>query len=91
MITLTSIDAQSRFGEVLDTAQREPITITRRGRPSVFIISAEEFTKYSASRDRRNSAVAVFTNYVKQTEGKLNPTINQLTDEDMNQLAHELR
>ena len=31
MRTMTSVEAQNRFGELLDTAQREPITITRRG------------------------------------------------------------
>lgn len=91
MIILTSTDAQNRFGEVLDTAQRDPITITRRGRPMAFVISAEEFAKYSSSRDRGNSAIAAFKNYMKQAEGKINPTVNQLTDEDINRLVHELR
>ncbi|MDQ6681275.1 MAG: type II toxin-antitoxin system prevent-host-death family antitoxin [Pseudomonadota bacterium] len=28
-------DAQNRFGELLDAAQREPLTITRRGRTAL--------------------------------------------------------
>jgi antitoxin (DNA-binding transcriptional repressor) of toxin-antitoxin stability system len=32
MLTLTSVEAQNRFGQLLDFAQREPVTITRRGR-----------------------------------------------------------
>lgn len=91
MITLTSTDAQNRFGEVIDTAQREPVTVTRRGRPLVFIISAEEYTRYSASRDRKQSAVTDYQDYMKRVEGKINPAVNQLTDEDINQLVHELR
>ena len=39
MITLTSLDAQSRFGELVDTAQREPVLITRRGRPISIVLS----------------------------------------------------
>jgi antitoxin (DNA-binding transcriptional repressor) of toxin-antitoxin stability system len=39
MITMTSLDAQSRFGELVDTAQREPVLITRRGRPVSIMIS----------------------------------------------------
>ena len=39
MITITSLDAQSRFGELLDTAQREPVLITRRGRPVSVMLS----------------------------------------------------
>jgi hypothetical protein len=32
MIVVTSVEAQSCFGELIDRAQREPIEITRRGR-----------------------------------------------------------
>ena len=32
MITVTSVEAQNRFGQLLDTVQREPVTITRHGR-----------------------------------------------------------
>ena len=39
MITLTSLEAQSRFGELVDTAQREPVLITRRGRPISIMLS----------------------------------------------------
>ena len=39
MRTVTSVEAQNRFGELLDNAQREPITITRRGRPVAFVLS----------------------------------------------------
>ena len=39
MITMTSLDAQSRFGELVDTAQREPVLITRRGRPVSLMLS----------------------------------------------------
>ncbi len=33
MRTMTSLDAQNHFGELIDTSQREPEMITRRGRP----------------------------------------------------------
>jgi len=35
MRTMTSVEAQNQFGQLLDAAQREPISITRRGRPVV--------------------------------------------------------
>jgi prevent-host-death family protein len=43
MRTMTSVEAQNRFGELLDAAQREPITITRRGRPVVYVVSQQEY------------------------------------------------
>ncbi len=91
MITLTSTDAQSRFSEVLDTAQREPITITQSGRPLVFIFSPEELTKLLANQEKREQAVAAYKNYMERVKGKISPTANQLTDEDINLLVHELR
>ena len=32
MIIVRSVEAQNRFGQLLDTVQREPVTITRHGR-----------------------------------------------------------
>jgi hypothetical protein len=32
MITVTSVEAQNRFGELIDRSQREPVEVTRRGR-----------------------------------------------------------
>jgi prevent-host-death family protein len=43
MITMTSVEAQNHFGMLLDTAQREPITITRRGRPVAYLFSPQEY------------------------------------------------
>jgi antitoxin (DNA-binding transcriptional repressor) of toxin-antitoxin stability system len=39
MITMTSLEAQNRFGEMIDTSQREPVLITRRGRPVSIVFS----------------------------------------------------
>ena len=39
MITMTSLEAQNRFGEMIDTSQREPVMITRRGRPVSIVFS----------------------------------------------------
>lgn len=43
MLTVTSVDAQNRFGELLDKSQREPVTITRRGRPVAVLMAIQEF------------------------------------------------
>ncbi len=45
MITMTSLEAQNHFGELIDTAQREPVLITRRGRPVSFVISPKGDTQ----------------------------------------------
>lgn len=45
MKTFTALEAKNRFGQVIDAAQREPVTVTRQGRPSVVILSAEEYQR----------------------------------------------
>lgn len=91
MITLTSTEAQNRFGEVLDIAQREPVTITRRGRPLAFIISPEELRKLFSDQKKREEAVLAYEAYMKTVKSKVSPLADELTDEDINQLVHELR
>jgi prevent-host-death family protein len=43
MRTMTSVEAQNHFGMLLDTAQREPVTITRHGRPVAYLFSPQEY------------------------------------------------
>ena len=78
MITLTSTEAQNRFGEMLDAAQREPVTITRRGRPLAFIISPEELKKLFASQTERDNAVAAYEAYLQRVRQKPNPAADRL-------------
>ncbi len=39
MITMPSAAAQNKFGQLLDTVQREAVAITRPGRPAAFVVS----------------------------------------------------
>ncbi len=91
MITMTSTQAQNRFGEVLDAAQREPVAITRRGRPLAYVISPEELQKLFASQDERDKAVLAYQAYLERVRQKATPEADALTDEDINRLVHELR
>ena len=45
MKTVTALEARNRFGEMMETAQRQPASITRNGRPSVVMISAESYAR----------------------------------------------
>jgi len=57
MIVVTSVEAQSRFGELIDRAQREPIEITRRGRPVAYVVSEHDIKELCDVRRRREEAV----------------------------------
>ncbi len=45
MKKIASTKAKSNFGELLDTAQREPVTIEKQGRPVAVVVSIEDFKK----------------------------------------------
>jgi antitoxin Phd len=47
MITMSSLEAQNQFGLLIDSSQREPVTITRRGRPVAVVVSYQDFQKES--------------------------------------------
>jgi len=42
---VSASDAQKRFGELVDTALREPVLVQRHGRTVVTLISIEEYTR----------------------------------------------
>ncbi len=50
MITVTSVEAQNRFGQLLDKAQREPIIVTRHGRAAAYIISPRDMEELQDAR-----------------------------------------
>ena len=84
--SLASREVQNNFGAVLDTAQREPVCITRRGRRVAVMVSAEEWQNLTSLR-----AVAWFRDYAERASRAMTPTTNELTDADVTQLVHELR
>jgi prevent-host-death family protein len=52
MITVTSVEAQNKFGQLLDNAQREPVIITRHGRPAAYMISPQDMKELQEARAR---------------------------------------
>jgi prevent-host-death family protein len=45
---MPSTEAKTHFGALLDTAQREPITIEKKGRPVAVIMSQNDYEAYEA-------------------------------------------
>lgn len=62
MRTFTAADAKNRFGELLDAARREPVSIERHGRPVAVMISREEYAAYADAYD------ALLRDRIKQAE-----------------------
>ncbi len=43
MSTFSALEAKNRLGQIIDAAQREPVTITRHGRPAVVVLAVQEY------------------------------------------------
>jgi antitoxin Phd len=91
MIRMTSAEAQNRFGQLLDTAQRETVAITRHGRPTAFVVSPREMEELLNARRRRSKAVAELEAWSARTRRRAGPAAATLTDEEVNRLVHEAR
>lgn len=47
-ITMPAAEAKTKFGVLLDTVQREPVTISKKGRPVAVMMSIEEYERHEA-------------------------------------------
>ena len=48
MHRMAARDAKTHFGGLLNTAQREPVTIEKHGKPVAVVLSAEDYRDYEA-------------------------------------------
>jgi len=75
MITVTSVEAQNRFGELIDRSQREPVEVTRRGRTVAYVVSSHDMQELVELRRRREKATRWYSRYrrraTEQTPGVL--------------------
>jgi len=91
MITKTSAEAQNQFGQLLDTVQREPVAITRHGRPAAFVISPRDMEDLVSIRERRMKAVKDLEAWREMARKSTTPAAAALTDEEVNRMVHEER
>lgn len=82
MKTIRSSDVQSRFGEVLDQAKRDPVTVTQYGRPVVVMMGYEEATEAMRLLAARKMIDML-------DDLPLNPEAEALTEDDINRLIDE--
>ena len=60
MRNMAANEAKARFGELLDTARREPVTIEKHGRPVAVVLSKEDFDDLEKAKlDRLRAEVQV--------------------------------
>ena len=91
MITVTSVEAQNKFGQLLDTVQREPVTITRHGRTAAFMVSPQDMqdlqawhsARSHAQVTRQTTAAAAFEAHFAKSDIELTPASRELSDADI--------
>ncbi len=91
MITVTSVEAQNRFGELIDRSQREPVKITRRGRAVAYVVSEHDMHELADVRKRREEAARWYSQYRQQVAVQPPEGVVTLTDAEVDRLTHELR
>ncbi len=52
MVVISSREAKEKFGVLMDTALREPVTVTKHSRPSVVVISVERYAELETMEDQ---------------------------------------
>ncbi len=99
MRTMTLLDAQNHFGELIEASQREPVLITRRGRPVSFVLSSSAnpvTTLLQVMKLMRelcplkgDAASKAFVAYTQKIS--TNAEEENLTEDDITALVHESR
>jgi prevent-host-death family protein len=95
MVTMTSAEAQNRFGQLIDLAQREAVSITRHGRPAAFVVSPQDMADLLDARRKRRKAVAdleAWSAQAKQSRSRAQAAAaDALTDKDVARMVRKAR
>jgi len=57
MQSIAAKEAKTHFGELMDTVQREPVSIKKYGRPVAVMMSAEEYKQIKLERLRARLSI----------------------------------
>jgi len=53
MRRISDIDAKNRFGQLLDAVQRQPVTVTKKGRPAAVMLSIQDYERMRGAARQR--------------------------------------
>ena len=78
MQEMTALEAKTRFGQLIDAAQRRPVTVTKNGPAAVVVMSIEDYER------KRQSAAQRLGQIMDQTAKKA--AHNDLTEAKLDEL-----
>lgn len=91
MITVTSTEAENRLCELLETAQKDVVAITREGEPTAYVVSSREIEGLIEIQRRRRQAADEYRAWQQEAEKTAHPEAILLTEEQINRMVHESR
>jgi prevent-host-death family protein len=91
MVIVTAAQAQDNLFELIEKAQREPVSIVQDGQPSAFLISERQMEVLQNFQPRRSDAAKALEAWAEKARTQRNPSIEELTEEEIVRLVHELR
>lgn len=53
METMPALKAKTHFVQLIEDAQRQPVTVTKQGRPAVVVMSMHDFDRYQRQAGER--------------------------------------
>ena len=67
---MPAAEAKTKFGLLLDTVQREPVTISKKGRPVAVVVSIEEYERHEALKlERLRSEIQIGLDQLDNGQG----------------------
>ncbi|MFQ5730104.1 MAG: type II toxin-antitoxin system Phd/YefM family antitoxin [Waddliaceae bacterium] len=66
---MPAAEAKTNFGALLDSAQREPVTISKKGRPVAVLMSMEEFKEHEGMKlERLKQEIKIGLDQIERNE-----------------------
>lgn len=87
MTTLAAREAKRQFGHLIDTSQREPVTIERHGRPVAVVVSKHEYDQIQAQLAEARGWAE--TNYLLSSEANREALMESIAQAERGELVEK--
>ena len=86
MQTMSAHEAKARFGQLLDAARLEPVTIEKHGRPVAVLVSKQEYDEIQAAKvERLRAEVQRGVDAIERSD------FSEYDEADLDQLAGRIK
>jgi len=90
MMIVTSVEARSRIGKLIDRVRGEPVEVTRCACTVVDVVSKLAMRELADAREQREEAVRCCAVYCQDLSHQADAGTSALREAEVNRLAHAL-